>query len=88
MSVLSKLIKNNRICISAAVTIAVLGTISQMIYTVYIGELVNRIENREEITSSLVTVLILFMIVSVITVFLKHYSGKYAAEKMAHSLRV
>ena len=88
MSVLSKLIKNNRISVFAAVTLAVLSTLSQMIYTVYIGELVNRIENREEITASLVTVIIVFFMISVVTVYLKHYSGKFATEKMAHSLRM
>ena len=88
MSVLSKLIKNNRMCIFAAVTISILANLSQMIYMVYIGELVNRIENREKITSSLVMILVCFLISNVVTVVLKHYSGKLAAEKMAHTLRM
>ena len=88
MSVLSKLIKNNRMCIFAAVTISILANLSQMIYMVYIGELVNRIENREKITSSLVTILLCFLISNVVTVYMKHYSGKLAAEKMAHTLRM
>ena len=57
MQSLRLLIKRNRISVIIAVTIAILGTLSQMIYIVYIGELVNRIENREEITSSLVMTL-------------------------------
>ena len=88
MSVLSKLLKNNRKCVTLAVTIAVFANLSQMIYIVCIGELVNRIENREKITSALVTALVCFLISNVVTVFLKHYSGRYAAEKMAHSLRM
>ena len=88
MSVLAKLLKNNRICVIIAVTIAILANLSQMIYIVYIGELVNRIENREEVTSSLMITLAGFLISNVVTVYLKHYSGRYAAEKMAHSLRM
>lgn len=88
MSVLSKLLKNNRICVTVAVIIAVAANLSQMIYIVYIGELVNRIENREKITSALVTILACFLVSNVVTVYLKHYSGRYAAEKMAHTLRM
>ena len=88
MSVLAKLMKSNRICIIIAVTIAIIANLSQMIYIVYIGELVNRIENREKVTLSLVTILACFLISNVVTVYLKHYSGRYAAEKMAHSLRM
>ena len=88
MSVLSKLIKNNRICIAVAVSIAILANLSQMIYMVYVGELVNRIESREQITSKLVIILVCFLISNVVTVYLKHYFGKYAAEKMAHTLRM
>lgn len=88
MSVLSKLIKNNRICIAVAVLIAILANLSQMIYMVYVGELVNRIESREQITIKLVIILVCFLISNVITVYLKHYFGKYAAEKMAHTLRM
>ncbi|MCR5203542.1 MAG: hypothetical protein K6E47_00620 [Lachnospiraceae bacterium] len=88
MSVLAKLLKNNRICVTVAVIIAIIANLSQMIYIVYIGELVNRIENREKVTSTLVTILACFLISNVVTVYLKHYSGRYAAEKMAHSLRM
>lgn len=88
MSVLFKLLKNNHASVTIAVTIAILANLSQMIYTVYIGELVNRIENREKITYALVSVLACFLISNVVTVFLKQYSGRYAAEKMAHSLRM
>ena len=88
MSVLAKLLKKNRTSVSIAVIIAILANLSQMIYIVYIGELVNRIENREKITSSLVTILACFLISNVVTVYLKHYFGRYAAEKMAHSLRM
>ena len=88
MSVLSKLIKNNRICIAVAVSIAILANLSQMIYMVYVGELVNRIESREQITSKLVIILVCFLISNVVTVYLKHYFGKFAAEKMAHTLRM
>ena len=52
MSVLAKLLKNNRICVTVAVIIAIIANLSQMIYIVYIGELVNRIENREKVTSN------------------------------------
>lgn len=88
MSVLSKILKNNRICVTVAVIIAIAANLSQMIYIVYIGELVNRIENREKITSALVTILACFLVSNVVTVYLKHYSGRYAAEKMAHTLRM
>ena len=88
MSVLAKLLKNNRICVAGAVTIAIIANLSQMIYIVYIGELVNRIESREKITTSLVMTLACFLVSNVVTVYLKHYSGRYAAEKMAHTLRM
>ena len=88
MSVLAKLLKRNRLCVTVAVFIAIIANLSQMIYIVHIGELVNRIENREKVTSSLVIILACFLISNVLTVYLKHYSGRYAAEKMAHSLRM
>ncbi len=88
MSVLSKLIKYNRIRIVFVVMMAVVAIVCQMIYKVYIGELVNRIENREEITFSLVIILVCFVAISAVTVFLKSYFGRFAAERMAHSLRM
>ena len=55
---------------------------------VYIGELVNRIESREPITAKLVIILVCFLISNAVTVYVKHYFGRYVAEKMAHTLRM
>ena len=88
MRILGLLVRRNRLHVAGAVGTAMLSNISQMIYMVYIGELVNRIESREPITAKLVIILVCFLISNAVTVYVKHYFGRYAAEKMAHTLRM
>ncbi len=88
MRILSLLIKRTRIYVAGAVLTAVLSNLSQMVYMYFVGELVNRIEERTSIGTSLLIVLGCFLISNAFTQYLNQYVGHYASEKMAHELRM
>ncbi|MCR5105543.1 MAG: hypothetical protein K6B68_14000 [Eubacterium sp.] len=88
MSVLHILIKRNKIWVAGSVIAALISNLSQLFYTYYVGQLVNRIEGRAAISVSFIILLGGFILSNAVTLFLNQYIGRYAAEKMAHSLRV
>ena len=88
MSVLGTLLKRNRIWVLGSVIAALFSNLSQLFYTYYVGQLVNKIESRAAIGVSFIILLGLFVIANSVTLFINQYVGRYAAEKMAHSLRV
>ena len=82
------LLKRNRIWVGVAVLAALFSNLSQMIYTYYVGELANRIVGRVAVGLAFLAVLGGFLISNAISQFLNQYFGRFAAEKMAHSLRM
>ena len=88
MRILKILIRRTKLYVTGAVVTSMLSNISQMVYMLYVGELVNRIEERTGIDKTLIIILGCFLITNAVTVYLKHYFGRYAAEKMAHTLRM
>jgi len=88
MQVLIDLLKRNRFWVLGAVAATLLSNLSQMFYTVCVGDLVNKIESRSFIGLPFLGLLGILIISNAATQFLNQYVGRYAAEKMAHSLRV
>ena len=88
MRILKILIRRTKLYVTGAVVTSMLSNISQMVYMLYVGELVNRIEERTGIDKTLIIILGCFLITNAVTVYLKHYFGRYAAEKLAHTLRM
>lgn len=88
MDVLCILIRRNRLWVMAAVVAAFLSNLSQMLYMLRVGELVNKIEGREKIEGTFIVILGAFLVSNAITLFFNQYIGRMTAEKMAHSLRM
>jgi|GEM_PF-2401727 len=88
MSVLRTLIKRNRIWVIISVVLTLVANLTQMIYMYYVGELVNKIEERAAVSMVFIVLLAGFIILSVATLFMNQYVGRITAEKMAHTLRM
>ena len=88
MSVLRTLIKRNRIWVIISVVLTLVANLTQMIYMYYVGELVNKIEERTTVSTAFMVLLAGFIIISVATLFMNQYVGRITAEKMAHTLRM
>ena len=82
------LLKRNRIWVGIAVLAALYNNLSQMIYTYYVGELANKIVGRIAISLAFWALLGGFLVSNVVSQFLNQYFGRFAAEKLAHSLRM
>ena len=80
MSVLRILLKRNRIWVIGSVIAALFSNLSQLFYTYYVGQLVNKIESRAAIGMSFIILLGVFVIANSITLFLNQYIGRYAAD--------
>ena len=59
MSVLGTLLKRNRIWVLGSVIAALFSNLSQLFYTYYVGQLVNKIESRAAIGMSFIILLLL-----------------------------
>ena len=88
MSVLRILIKRNRIWVAISVILSLVANLTQMIYMYYVGELVNKIEERAVVSMAFIVLLAVFILLSVATLFMSQYVGRIAAEKMGHTLRI
>ncbi|MBP5192463.1 MAG: ABC transporter ATP-binding protein [Eubacterium sp.] len=88
MSVLRILIKRNRKWVIISVVLTLVANLTQMIYMYYVGELVNKIEERAAVSMAFIVLLAGFIILSVATLFMNQYVGRITAEKMAHTLRM
>lgn len=88
MSVLRILIKRNRKWVIISVVLTLVAKLTQMIYMYYVGELVNKIEERATVSIAFMVLLAGFIIISVATLFMNQYVGRITAEKMAHTLRM
>ncbi|MCR5753764.1 MAG: hypothetical protein K6G30_02975 [Acetatifactor sp.] len=88
MSVLRILIKRNRIWVAISIILSLVANLTNMIYMYYVGELVNKIEERAVVSMAFIVLLAAFILLSVATLFMNQYVGRITAEKMAHTLRI
>ena len=88
MQILLMLLKRSRTWVAGAILAAVLSNLSQMVHMLCVGELVNRIQGRNEIGMQLLALLGVLLISNVVTQFLNQFVGRVATEKMAHELRM
>ena len=88
MSVLRILLKRNRLWVLFSIMAALVSNLSQLFYTYFVGQLVNKIETRAAIRVSFLLILGGFVLANAITLFLNQYIGRFTAEKLAHSLRM
>ena len=88
MNVLRKILGRNRIWVFLAVFAAIFSNGVQIIYTHQVGNLVNKIVDRESISPFLVFILAVFIIVQALSVYAKYVIGHYASERASHSLRM
>ena len=65
MSVLRTLIKRNRIWVIISVVLTLVANLTQMIYMYYVGELVNKIEERAAVSMAFIITLQLCFVWSV-----------------------
>lgn len=88
MKVLAKLFSKNRKWVILSVVFSFIGVAASLVWTFYIGRLVNKIEMREHISTEFIVILGLLILTYAATQYLSKIAGKYAAERNAHTLRV
>lgn len=88
MKVLTAVLSKNRKWVLAAFAASLIGVAASLIWTFYIGELVNKIEAREHISIRFLGFMGLLILGYAVSQYLSQITCKYAAEKNAHTLRV
>ena len=88
MKVLKWVLSQNRKWVILSFAAAVLSNLSQIIYMIFVGELVNRIETRSVIERDFYLLMAGFLITNAVTQYLSQLSSRYAAERSAHALRM
>ena len=88
MKKLAWVLGKNKGWVGLALVMAVLSNASQIIYMFFVGELINRIEERSSIETSFYLLMGGFLISNALTQYFSQLSSRYTAERSAHTLRM
>ena len=88
MKKLAWVLGKNKGWVGLSLLMAVLSNASQIVYMFFVGELVNRIEERSVIETSFCFLMGAFLISNALTQYFSQLSSRYTAERSAHTLRM
>ena len=88
MKVFKRLIKKNAILAVLTVILTFLSIISQFIWTIFIGKIIDSIAKRDGLSFKLLLTMGFLLLCSCIFIYLSNLTSRFTAEKMAHTLRM
>ena len=88
MKVLKRLTAANMIWVITAFACLFLSIIIQFFWTIRIGMIADAIVSREKIELKFMLIMFAILLASCLFIYLKGLAGKYATERMAHTLRM
>ena len=88
MKVLKRLTAANMIWVITAFVCLFLSIIIQFFWTIRIGMIADAIVSREKIEIKFMFIMFAILLASCLFIYLKSLAGKYATERMAHTLRM
>ncbi len=88
MKVLKRLTAANMIWVITAFVCLFLSIIIQFFWTVRIGMIADAIVSRKKIEINFMFIMFAILLASCLFIYLKSLAGKYATERMAHTLRM
>ena len=88
MKVFKRLIKKNAILAVLTVIFTFLSIISQFVWTIFVGKIIDSIAQREGLSVRLLLTMGVILLISVAFIYSSNLISRFTAEKMAHTLRM